>query len=177
MGLHYFEPARLALFLSSLSWIFLRKLCRFHHTLYNRNFDGLEIQGYLKQNILFTYRISVMHFFFVFWPFLSLHMYDRASRPYRLSYINELCINQFYEPKDQSMKFSWKNIENWRSWKMRFFWGGHFEFSKSAILNFFLLHISEKPSPFIWGIIFFCTMDGSSRILEKKGGGLLCTRL
>ena len=75
------------------------------------------------------------------------------------------------------MKISWKNIENWRSWKMRFFWGGHFEFSKSAILNFFLLHISEKPSPYIWGIIFFWTMDGSSRILEKKGGGLLCTRL
>ena len=79
--------------------------------------------------------------------------------------------------KDQFMKFSGKNIENWRSWKMRFFWGGHFEFFKSAILNFFLLHISEKPSPFILGIIFFCTMDGFSRILEKKGGGLLCTRL
>ena len=75
------------------------------------------------------------------------------------------------------MKISCKNIENWRSWKMRFFWGGHFEFFKSAILNFFLLHISEKPSPFIWGIIFFCTMDGFSRILEKKGGGLLCTPL
>ena len=26
------------------------------------------------------------------------------------------------------MKISWKNIENWRSWKMRFFWVGHFEF-------------------------------------------------
>ena len=49
------------------------------------------------------------------------------------------------------MKFSWKNIENWRSWKMRFFWGGHFEF--------FLLHICEKSSPFVWGNIFFCTMD------------------
>ena len=61
--------------------------------------------------------------------------------------------------------------------KWVFFWGGHFEFFKSAILNFFLLHISEKPSPFIWGIIFFCTMDGFSRILEKKGGGLLCTPL
>ena len=57
------------------------------------------------------------------------------------------------------------------------FWGGHFEFSKLAILDFFLLHISEKPSPFIRGIIFFCTMDGFSRILEKKGGWLLCTRL
>ena len=75
------------------------------------------------------------------------------------------------------MKFSWKNIENWRSWKMRFFWGGHFEFSKSAILNFFLLHLCEKSSPFIWGIIIFCTMDGFSRILEKKLSELLCTRL
>ena len=76
------------------------------------------------------------------------------------------------------MKFSWKNIENWRSWKMRFFWGCHFEFSKSAILNFFfLLHFCEKSSPFIWGIIFFCTMDGLSRILEKKLSELLCTQL
>ena len=75
------------------------------------------------------------------------------------------------------MKFSWKNIENWRSWKMSFFWGGHFEFFKSAILNFFLLHLCEKSSPFIWGNIFFCTMDGFSRILEKKLCHLLCTRL
>ena len=30
----------------------------------------------------------------------------------------------------------------------------HFEFSESAILNFFLLHLSEKSSPFILGIIF-----------------------
>jgi hypothetical protein len=44
-----------------------------------------------------------------------------ASQPYRLSHVNALRINQFYEPKDQSMKFSQKNIENWRSWKMTFF--------------------------------------------------------
>ena len=59
---------------------------------------------------------------------------------------------------------------------MRFFWGGHFEFFKSAILKFFLLHLCEKSSPFIWGNIFFCTMDGFSRILEKKLCHLLCTR-
>ena len=53
---------------------------------------------------------------------------------------------------------------------MRFFWGGHFEF-------FFLLHLCEKSRPFIWGIICFCTMDGFSRILEKKLSELLCTRL
>ena len=28
------------------------------------------------------------------------------------------------------MKFSQKNIENWRSWKTQFFWVGHFEFKK-----------------------------------------------
>ena len=53
----------------------------------------------------------------------------------------------------------------------------HFEFSESAILNFFLLHLSEKSSPFILGIIFFCTMDGFSTILQKKLSELLCTRL
>ena len=36
------------------------------------------------------------------------------------------------------------------------FWVGHFDFFESAILIFFL---SEKSSPFIWGIIYFCTMD------------------
>ena len=75
------------------------------------------------------------------------------------------------------MKISRKNIENWRSWKMRVFWGGHFEFLSRPFWIFFLLHLIEKCSPFIWGIIFFCTMDGFSRILEKKLSELLCTRL
>ena len=42
---------------------------------------------------------------------------------------------------------------------------------------FFLLHLCENSSPFTWGIIFFCTIDGFSRILEKKLSALLCTRL
>ena len=58
-----------------------------------------------------------------------------------------------------------------------FFWGGHFEFFESANLNFFLLHLSEKSSPFIWGIIFFCTMNGFFRMLEKRLSELICTRL
>jgi hypothetical protein len=37
-----------------------------------------------------------------------------------LSHINALCINQFYTSKDQSQKFSLKNIENWRSPKDEF---------------------------------------------------------
>ena len=62
------------------------------------------------------------------------------------------------------MKFSWKSIKNWRSWKMRFF--------ELAIF------ISMKTSsPFIWGIIYFCTMDGFFRILEKTSSELICTRL
>ena len=70
-----------------------------------------------------------------------------------------------------------KQYWTFKFFPLSFFWGGHFEFSKSAILNFFLLHLWEKSSPFIWGIIFFCTMDGFSRILEKKLSELLCTRL
>ena len=38
-----------------------------------------------------------------------------ASRPYKLSHINALRINYSYTSKDQSQKFSGKNIENWRS--------------------------------------------------------------
>ena len=74
------------------------------------------------------------------------------------------------------MKCSWKNIESWRSWKMRFF--------GSAIVNFFFQQqnffcfISVKTSsPFIRGIIYFCTMDGFFRILEKTSSELICTQL
>jgi hypothetical protein len=59
-----------------------------------------------------------MHFF------LFLRLRWTASRPYRLSYITALCINQSYEP----MKFSQNNFENWRFWKTHFFWVGHFDF-------------------------------------------------
>ena len=113
--------------------------------------------------------------FCVFRLFLSLC--QTASQPYTFSHTSALRIKQFYKPKDQTIKISWKNIENCRSWKTRFFWGGHFEFSKSAILIFFLLHLCEKSSPFIWGIIFFCTMDGPSRILKKTSFQFFCTRL
>ena len=35
----------------------------------------------------------------------------------------------------------------------------------------------KTSSPFIWGIIYFCTMDGFFRILEKTSSELICTRL
>ena len=54
---------------------------------------------------------------------------------------------------------------------------GKWDFLRRQFWIFFLLHLSEKSSPFIWGIIFFCTMDHFFRILEKKLSELLCTRL
>ena len=73
------------------------------------------------------------------------------------------------------MKFYWKNIENWWSWKMSFFWFNHFEF---FFWIFFFCFISTKTSsPFIWGIIYFCTMDDFFRILEKTSAELICRLL
>ena len=45
---------------------------------------------------------------------------------------------------------------------------------KKCIFCFFPMKTSL---PFIWGIIFFCTMDGFFRILENTSSELICTRL
>ena len=69
---------------------------------------------------------------------------------------------------------------------MRFGGAGKWGFFESAILIlilililiFFFCFISmKKSSPFIWDIIYFCTMDGFFRILEKTSSVLICTRL
>jgi hypothetical protein len=52
------------------------------------------------------------------------------------------------------MKFSEKNIENWQSWKMTFFLGGHFEFFFSRFF-FFLLHLIKKTKGFHMRYNFF----------------------
>ena len=44
------------------------------------------------------------------------------------------------------MKFSQKNFENWRFWKMHFFWVGHFEFFFLKKI-FFFCFIPMKISP------------------------------
>ena len=71
------------------------------------------------------------------------------------------------------MKKYWKlaelDNEVFLSWPFRIFWVGHFDF--------FLLHLCGKSSRFIQGIIYFCTMDGFSRILERKLYVLFCTQL
>ena len=58
----------------------------------------------------------------------------------------ELMLDSLYVEPYQCP--SHQSIENWRSWKMRFFWGGHFKFSKSAILNFFFASSLWKVQPF-----------------------------
>ena len=35
----------------------------------------------------------------------------------------------------------------------------------------------KTPRPFIWGIIYFCTLNGFFRILEKTSSELICTWL
>ena len=66
------------------------------------------------------------------------------------------------------MKISWKNIENWQSWKMRFFWGGHFEFFKSAILNFFFASYQWKTQPIYMRYHFFLHYGWFFQILGKE---------
>ena len=75
--------------------------------------------------------------FGIFRPSLSLCR--TASRPYRVSHIHVLCINQSYYPNDQSMKCSLKiwRIGNFE--KLSLFW--------SAILIFF-------PSKYVFCFAF-----------------------
>ena len=51
------------------------------------------------------------------------------------------------------MKFSWKNIEIWRSWKMSFFLVGHFEFLFAK--KFFFFFFNEKNLGFHMRYHFF----------------------
>ena len=66
---------------------------------------------FIKRNPRIKIQVKIT---FVFRLFLPLCW--TASRPYRLSYINALRINQSYYSKDQSMKFWRKLLNSWR-WK------------------------------------------------------------
>ena len=72
---------------------------------------------------------------------------------------------------DKPMPFASINSANPRTnpWKFWIF--------KLAILNFFFASSHWKMQPISMRYHFFCTMDGFSRILEKKLSELLCTRL
>ena len=49
--------------------------------------------------------------------------------------------------------------------------------SRPFWIFFCFISLKNAARLYVWGIIFFCTMDGFSRILEKKLSELLCTRL
>ena len=49
---------------------------------------------------------------------------------------------------DRQLKFSRKNFENWRFWKMHFFWVGHFEFFFQK--NFFFAFFPWKLVKVYW---------------------------
>ena len=90
--------------------------------------------------------------FCVFSPFLSSCL--TAWWPYSLSHIDALRINLSYLPKDQSLKFSRKNIENWGVENLSFF--------ELVIYNFFfqkenLLHPNENSKDFLkfWWLPWF----------------------
>ena len=106
--------------------------------------------------------------FCVFRLFLGLSL--TASRPYRLSHINVLCINQSYQPKDQSKNISQKNIENWRFWKTQFFWVGHFGFffSKKKIFCFIPIKISKKFLDIKDETKFWWLLDFQPKITQPK---------
>ena len=111
-------------------------------------------------------------FFVCFWAYVRQpHNHISWAKPMPFASINST------NPRSNPWEYHEKILRIGGAGKWVFFWGGHFEFSKSAILIFFLLHLCEKSSPFIWGIIFFCTMDGSSRILKKTSFQFFCTWL
>ena len=82
------------------------------------NLYGCESVWHKPKNSLKTPK---MHFC------LFLSLCQTASQSQKLRQTNALCINQFYKPKDQSVKFSRKFFENGRFWKSQFFWVGHFD--------------------------------------------------
>jgi hypothetical protein len=83
---------------------------------------------------------------------LFLPLCQTALQPYMLSYINGLRINQ---PKDQSVKFSRKNLENWRFWKTAILKNRPFWIFFLQKKNFFCF-ILMKISPISYG-----RLDGS----------------
>ena len=83
-----------------------------------------------------------------------------------VEHINAFCMNLSYSPKDQSLKFSRKNIENWRSWKMTFFWflvPGYWGFQNFC----FLFFPNENQGGFHMRYHLFLHYGWFFRIIEK----------
>ena len=82
----------------------------------------------------------------------------------------------FTNPRTNPWNFHEKISRIRRAGKWVFFWVGHFKFCFSKKKCFCFISMKTSSS-FIWGIIYFCTMDGFFGILEKTSSELICTGL
>ena len=116
-----------------------KKCCWFEKKVQN----GRLIQRALMWLNLFGHQ-AVKNAFFAF-AFLAIFWAYIRQPDNHIGWATLLFISIY--PTNQSLKFSWKKIENWGSWKFQFFWVGHFEFFQKQ-RHFFLLHHHEKQSIF-----------------------------
>ena len=72
-------------------------------------------------------------------------------------------------PSHQSILLTQTNPWKFHEKILRIGGAGKWGLFEAAILILFLLHISEKPSPFIWGIIFFLHYERFFQNLGKEG--------
>ena len=110
----FFNSANSQYSFSKISWIGLWVSRMSTMSINVLNLYGHEDVRHKHENGLKTQKC-------IFCLFLSICR--TPSRIYSLNHINALCINQSYQLKDQSMKFS-KKIENGGSWKTQLFWIG-----------------------------------------------------
>ena len=97
---------------------------------------------------------------------MKLSLCRTAWWSYRLSHIDAICINLSYSPKNQSVKFSRKNIENWGYLKNSVFLGRPFWkfFCKKKIASFLSKSVTNQRVPWM-GLNFYYHHD-----FQKKGG-------
>ena len=99
----------------------------------------------------------------IFSPILSLRW--TVWQPYRLHHL--ILLTQDSIP-EIFMKKYWELVELENEvFLSRPFW-------IFLLLSFFFASL-KTSSPFIWGIIYFCTLDGFFRILEKTSSELMHT--
>ena len=85
------------------------------HPCYSINVDWFSLEW--SKNIFFLKRkFKMAKRFFAVLELMSDSLTAIHVEPYQCPSHQSILL-----AKDQPMKFSWKNIENWRSWKMRFF--------------------------------------------------------
>ena len=111
-------------------------------------------------------------FFVCFWAYVGQpHDHISWAVPMPFASINSA------NPRTNPWEFHEKILRIGGAEKWAFFEAAILNFLGRPFWIFFLPHLCEKSSSFIWGKKKFCTMDGFSRILENKLFQLLCTRL